>query len=205
MEDSASACRFDRGQNGRGSGPAELKGFWPRCPIVLRLTVWMPVAIALIIASMSSGENAETWLERGAEAFAYLRMAEAAQHFEKAVAIDPHSAETQLSMGVIRLFQYKNGVSEARNDTDLADDNGGNWTAEQWQARAEKRRAQMAQQNTTNAASPEQHLMRALELELRSQTGIEYLASLYYCWLDPTTEAYARHNYAKRWYERLLQ
>src|SRR3954447_22048150 len=94
--------------------------------------LWMPVAIALIIAR--SGENAETWLERGAEAFAYLRMAEAAQHFEKAVAIGPHSAKAQLSMGVIRLFQYKNGVSEARNDTDLADDNGGNWTAEQWQA-----------------------------------------------------------------------
>jgi tetratricopeptide (TPR) repeat protein len=164
-----------------------------------------PVAIELIITSMSSGENAETWLERGAEAFAYQRIAEAGQDFEKAVAADPRSSRAQLSLGVIRLFQYQNGVGEARHDTDLADDAGRSWTAEQWQARAEKRRGQIAEQNTTNAASAEEHLRRALELEPRNQTGIEYLASLYYWWLDPRTEAYARRDDAKHWYERLLE
>jgi len=162
------------------------------------------IVIAFIIADMSSGGNAETWLDKGSEAYAQMRIAEAGQDFEKAVAADPHSAGAHLSLGVIRLFQYQNGIGEARDEMDLAGD-GHRPTREQWQARAEKRRALVAEQNAGNAANAEQHLRRAVELKVRNQPSIEYLAALYYAILDPATEGRARLYDAKLWYRRLLE
>jgi Tfp pilus assembly protein PilF len=71
-----------------------------------------PVATALIIASMSSGDSAQRWLEKGAEAYAKMRLDEAGQDFHRAVEADPDSAKAQLSLRVIYLFQYQNGVAE---------------------------------------------------------------------------------------------
>jgi tetratricopeptide (TPR) repeat protein len=153
---------------------------------------------------MSSGENAETWLDKGAEAYAEMRIAEAGQNFEKAVAADPHSARAHLCLGVTLFFQYQNGIGEALNEMDLAGERH-RLTREQWQARAERRRAQIAEQNAGNAANAEAHLRRAVECETDNQPSIEYLAALYYAVLDPVTEHTARPDDAKLWYARLLE
>ncbi len=144
-----------------------------------------PVVIALIIASMSSSESAQTWLEKGAEAYANMRLDEAGQDFQKAVEADPHSAKAQLSLGVIYLFQYQNGV--AVQSGPLRDDNGDirPLTPTEVQAETEKERAQIAKQNATNGPSAEEHLKKALELEPRSEQAMEYLGALYFWWREP--------------------
>ena len=130
----------------------------------------------LIIVSMSSGESVQFWLEKGAEAFANRRPVEAAHNFEKAAAADPHSAKAQLCLGAIYLFQYQKGVAE-RLDPALRPPT---LTPAEFAARAERRRAQIAEQNATNAASAEQRLKQALDLEPRDLLAMEYLAALYY-------------------------
>ena len=133
-----------------------------------------------------------------------MRIAEAGQNFEKAVAADPHSARAHLCLGVTLFFQYQNGIGEALNEMDLAGERH-RLTREQWQARAERRRAQIAEQNAGNAANAEAHLRRAVECETDNQPSIEYLAALYYAVLDPVTEHTARPDDAKLWYARLLE
>ena len=152
---------------------------------------------------MSSGESAETWLERGAEAFADMRIDEAALHFEKAVAANLDSAKAHLCLGVIRLFQYQNGVGLQPDQIDWPGDKPK--TRAEYQARAERRRAQIEEQNATNAANAEQHLKKSLELQPHYELAIEYLGGLYYWWLDPTTEQRVRLDDAKQWYERVLE
>ena len=71
----------------------------------------LPVWLILIIGTMSSGDSAQTWLERGAEAYANMRIDEAGQDFQKAVEANPHSAKAHLSLGVIYFFKYLNGVA----------------------------------------------------------------------------------------------
>jgi tetratricopeptide (TPR) repeat protein len=153
---------------------------------------------------MSSGESAEVWLEKGAEAYAKMRMAEAAQDFEKAVAADSHSARAHLCLGVIYLFQYQNGVAQLPDPSSYAGEDR-SLTREGYQARAEARRAQIAEQNATNRVRSEEHLTRTLELEPRYELAMEYLAALYSWWRDPPTESFARLDEAKQTYERLLQ
>jgi Tfp pilus assembly protein PilF len=130
---------------------------------------------------MFSGETAQTWIEKGAEAFANMRMAEAAQDFQKAVEADPHFVKAQLSLGVIYLFQYQNGVA---GQPDRMDDvsSGRRRLPPTEVAKAEKRRAQIAEQTATNAARAEEHLKQAVQLDPRYEPAMEYLAALYFWW-----------------------
>jgi len=56
---------------------------------------------------MPARETAQTWIEKGAEAFANLRTVEAARYFQKAVEVDPYSLNAQLSLGVIYYFSIR--------------------------------------------------------------------------------------------------
>jgi hypothetical protein len=107
----------------------------------------------LIIPSMSSGESARTWLEKGAEAYAYMRLDEAGKDFQKAVEADPHSAKAHLCLGVIHLFQYQNGVALQHDPLRVPDESGclRPLTPAEVEAEVEKKRAQIVEQNATNA------------------------------------------------------
>jgi len=91
-------------------------------------------------------------LEKGAEAYAYMRLDEAGQDFQKAVEADPHSAKAQLSLGVIYLHQYQNGVAEQHDPLRVPDESGRvrPLTDAEIEAEAEKERAQISEQNATN-------------------------------------------------------
>ena len=167
---------------------------------------------------MSSGETAQTWLEKGAEAYAYMRLDEAGKDFQKAVEADPHSAKAHLSLGVIYLFQYQNGVSEQHNQLQVPDESGNlrPLTDAEIVAEAEKERAQIIEQNATNARSAEEHLKKALELEPRDEQAMEYLGLLYFWWREPDTtkdlraiivrqQRWARRDDALRIYTRLAE
>jgi hypothetical protein len=106
-------------------------------------------------------------------------MADAAQDFEKAVAADPHSARAHLRLGVIYLFQYQNGVAQLPDPSSYAGEDR-SLTRGRDQARAEARRAQVAEQDATNGVKSEEHLTRTLELEPRCELAMEYLAALYF-------------------------
>jgi tetratricopeptide (TPR) repeat protein len=153
---------------------------------------------------MSAGENAQEWLEKGAEAFANMRTDEAVQHFARAVTADPYLAKAHLSLGAIYLFQYQNGIAWRPNLSEGPGESHKTVLRELDQARAETRRAQIAEQNATNATTSEKHLRRALELHPRYQLAMEYLAGLYFWWLDPATERRVRGDDAKQWYQRVL-
>ena len=133
---------------------------------------------------MFSGETAQTWLEKGAEAFANMRMAEAAQDFQKAVEADPRSVKAQISLGGIYLIQYQNGVAAAEQPDPRE------LTQAEVAAKMEKRRAQLAEQNATNAAKAEEHLKQAVQLDPRYEPAMEYLAALYLWWRDPASEVW---------------
>ena len=167
------------------------------------------------MSGMFFDENSiQTWLDRGAEAFANFHLDEAKQDFARAVALDPHSAKAQLSLGVIYLFAYQNGVSK---DPDLPPD----WVdhlkdlppgampppppVPPARGRSPKRTAQIAEQNSTNGAMSEEHLKKALEIEPRDEPAMEYLALLYFWWRDAGTELWARGDDARHCYERILE
>ncbi len=167
---------------------------------------------------MSSGESAQSWLEKGAEAYAYMRLDEAGQDFQKAVEADPHSAKAQLSLGVIHVFQYQNGLAEQHNQLQVPDESGNlrPLTDAEIVAEAEKERAQIIEQNATNARSAEEHLKKALELEPRDEQAMEYLGLLYFWWREPDTskdlkaiilrqQRWARRDDARQLYTRLAE
>jgi tetratricopeptide (TPR) repeat protein len=167
---------------------------------------------------MSSGESAQRWLEKGAEAYAYMRIDEAGKDFQKAVEADPHSAKAQLSLGVIYLFQYRNGAFEQHNQLQVPDESGNlrPLTDAEIVAEAEKERAQIIEQNATNARSAEEHLKKALELEPRDEQAMEYLGLLYFWWREPDTskdlkaiifrqQRWARRDDARQTYTRLAE
>ena len=157
---------------------------------------------------MFSGEAAQTWLEKGAAAYANMRTAEAAQDFQKAVEADPHSVRAQLSLGVIYLFQYQNGLTEPLDRMDDASSAPRRLTGEELAAKAEKRRAQIAEQNATNASKAEEHLKQAVQLDPRYEPAMEYLAALYFWWRDPASdmwELWARRDDARYWYARIAE
>jgi tetratricopeptide (TPR) repeat protein len=151
---------------------------------------------------MFSGETAQTWLEKGAEAFANRRMAEAAQDFQNAVEADPHSVKAQISLGGIYLIQYQNGVAAAEQPDPRK------LTQAEVAAKMEKRRAQLAEQNATNAAKAEEHLKQAVQLDPRYEPAMEYLAALYFWWRDPAGEVWqvwARRDDARHWYAQIAE
>jgi tetratricopeptide (TPR) repeat protein len=176
------------------------------------------VAILPIIATMSSGESAQMWLEKGADAYAYMRFDEAEKDFQKAVEADPHSAKAHLCLGVIHVFQYQNGVAEQHNQLQVPDASGHlrPLTDAEIVAEAEKERAQISEQNATNARSAEEHLKKALELEPRDEQAMEYLGLLYFRWREPDTskdlraiisrqQRWARRDDARQIYTRLAE
>jgi tetratricopeptide (TPR) repeat protein len=162
---------------------------------------------------MSSGESAETWLEKGAEAFASMRMTEAGQAFQSAVTSDPLSAKAHLCLGVIKFFEYQNGVSM---QPDLPQDYLE--TLRNWKPGSPPpprppdirpldpaiKSARIIEQNSTNGAKAEEHLKRTLELESRYEPAMEYLAALYFRWLDPVNHLPVRLEMARQRYTRIL-
>jgi tetratricopeptide (TPR) repeat protein len=140
-----------------------------------------------------------------------MRMADAAQDFQKAVEADPHSAKAHLSLGAIYLFQYQNGVAEQAVEMDDARSGPRRLTPAEVAAKAEKRRDQIAEQNATNAAMAEEHLKQAVQLDPGCEPAMEYLAALYVWWRDPAGpmsvwgELWARRDDARHWYARLAE
>lgn len=161
-----------------------------------------PFANLFIIAIMSSGESAQTWLEKGAEAYAInMRLDEAGQHFRKAVEVDPHYAKAHLCLGVIYLFQYQNGVAP-----DPLPQGWEGITRAEVEAEDEKQRARIVKQNATNGPSAEEHLKKALELEPGYDQAMEYLGAVYFWWRDPTTAGLGvRHDDARQIYTRIAE
>ena len=143
-----------------------------------------------------------------------MRLDEAGQDFQKAVEADPRSAKAHLSLGVIYLFRYQNGVGKP---VDLPDDYlnrikklppGSPPPAlppRSLLGRSPNRIAQISGQNSTNGAMAEEYLKKALELEPLNEQSMEYLGALYFWWRDPATENWARRDDARRWYARLLE
>ena len=158
------------------------------------------------------------WLEKGAEAYAYMRLDEAGQDFQKAVEADPHSAKAHLCLGVIHVFQYQNGVALQHDPLRVPDESGRlrPLADAEIEAEAEKERAQIIEQNATNASSAEEHLKKALELEPRDEQAMEYLGVLYFWWREPETfkdlraiilrqQRWARRDDARQIYTRIAE
>jgi tetratricopeptide (TPR) repeat protein len=167
---------------------------------------------------MSSGESAKTWLEKGAEAYAYMRFDEVGNDFQKAVEADPCSAKAHLCLGVVHLFQYQNGVALQHDPSRVPDESKclRLLTPAEVEAEAEQERAQIIEQNATNAPSAEEHLMKALELEPQYEQAMEYLGALYFWWRDPATTKdlraiilrqprWARRDDARQIYTRIAE
>src|SRR5215471_20469524 len=75
-------------------------------------------------------------------------------------------------------------------------------------AKAEERRAQIEEQNATNAARAELHLKQAVQLDPRCEPATEYLAALYFWWRDPASEVWqvwARRDDARHWYAQIAE
>lgn len=166
--------------------------------------------VVLIISGMSSGESGvQTWIDRGKEAYWHLHLTEAAKNFENAVATDLHSDQARLCFGVISLFLYQNGVSEAREKF-LDPRSDRTWSRAEMAAEVERIRALIAEQNSTHGKRAEENLLQVLQLDPRNKLGMEYLAALYYAWLDPTSDAFGNRRRlrladAQRWYKRILE
>jgi tetratricopeptide (TPR) repeat protein len=166
--------------------------------------------VTLIISSMSFGEsNVQTWIDRGREAYGHRHLPEAADDFEKAVATDPQSVQAHLCFGVACLFLYQNGVSEAQPRF-FDPDNHRTWSRTDMAAELDRVRAVVGEQNATNGKRAEDNLQQALQLDPRNTLATEYLAALYYHWLDPKTDSLgnrrrSRLTDALHWYRRILE
>ncbi|MBV8550328.1 MAG: hypothetical protein JOY54_03430 [Acidobacteriaceae bacterium] len=159
---------------------------------------------------MSSGDNdAQAWIDRGVEAYWHMNLADAAQNFEKAVALDPQSVRARLCFGVTSLFLYQNGVSEV--NVNFLDVPGGRPPKRaEMAAEVDRVRALIGEQNATNGKRAEDNLQQALQLDPQNELVMEYLAALYYAWIDPNTDwlgtkRRSRLDEAKHWYERILE
>ena len=145
--------------------------------------------LALTIGTMSFGQDsAQSWIERGKRAYGKMHLPEAAADFEKAISVEPNSAEARLCYGVACLFLYQNGTSEA-SPRFLNPDSTGHWSDGDIKAELQRIRSLIAEQNATNGKRAQENLRRALELDPRNELAMEYLASLYYWWVDPDTDS----------------
>jgi tetratricopeptide (TPR) repeat protein len=140
-----------------------------------------------IIVTMSSGESAQRWLEKGAEAYAYMRLDEAGEDFQKAVEATRFTGRSRFSQRSIT------GVTSSYHTAPLP------------LGTSAKRTAQITQRNSTNGAMAEEHLKKALELEPRDEQAMEYLGLLYFWWKDPATENSARRDDARQIYTRIAE
>jgi tetratricopeptide (TPR) repeat protein len=142
--------------------------------------------------------SAETWLARGIEAYQARRFDEAAEHFEKAVAMDPGSVQAHLALGAVRLTLYKKRpplhffAEREISEREVEDFR-------------EREKAILAEQNAANWALAENSLKQANELDPENALVVEYLCALYFAWKDPLDETNDRMDEAKQWLERLLE
>ncbi len=143
----------------------------------------------------------EAWIARGIEAYQAGRFQEACEHFEKAVAFNPGSAQAHLALGAARLTLYRQ--RPAGHSLHPASD--GHTMERAWAAFQDKEKAILSEQNSTNWPLAEQSLQRANQLDPEDPLIIEYLCSLYFAWKDPLDEANDRFDEAKHWLERLLE
>lgn len=128
------------------------------------------------IASMSSDEaDTQTWIDRGTEAYWRLQISEAAQAFEKAVAIGPQSTQARLCFGVACFFLYQNGLSDVHTSFES-----------EMTAELDRIRGLITEQNSTNGKRAEENLQQALHLEPQNKLAMAYLAALYHAWSDST-------------------
>lgn len=142
-----------------------------------------------------------------------MATAEAGQCFEEAVAVEPGFARAHLCLGAIKFFEYQNGISiQPDLPQDYLD------TLKDWKPGSPPppppnirpldpaaKRARIAEQNSTKGAEAEKHLKRALELEPHSEPAMEYLAALYFRWLEPANQRPERRDEARQWYAHLLE
>src|SRR5437868_10018146 len=146
---------------------------------------------ALIIACMYLGRSgAQTWIDRGKEAYWHFQLAEAAQDFEKAVAADPGSMEAHLCLGVVSLFLYQNGVGDARQKFFHVLDRQRPLSHAEADTELNRTQALIAEQNSTNGKRAEENLQQALQLDGKNKLAMEYIAALYHTWLDPTSDLF---------------
>jgi tetratricopeptide (TPR) repeat protein len=165
---------------------------------------------ALIIACMSLGESAaQTWIERGKEAYGHLQLAEAAQDFEKAVSADPQSLEARLCFGVASLFLYQNGLGDAQAKF-FDPDSRRPLSRAEVAAELNRTRVLIAEQNSTNGKRAEENLLQALQLDPQNKLAMEYLAALCHAWLDPISDSLGNNRYSRltdalHWYKRIIE
>jgi len=144
--------------------------------------------------------SAEAWLARGAEAYLKQRFTEAAEHFEKAAATDPRSAQAHLALGAARLTLYQRRPSPVSTYLFATPD----FSERELAVHQENEKAILTEQNSTNWPLAEKSLKRANQLEPENSLIVEYLCALYFYWKDPLDKD-DRANEAKQWLERLLE
>lgn len=155
------------------------------------------------------GTSAQTWIDRGKEAYWHLHLAEAAQDFERAVAMDPQSIQARLCFGVVSLFLYQNGLGDARSKF-FDPDSGRPLSRAEIAAELNRTGALIAEQNSTNGKRAEENLQQALQLDPWNQVAMAYLAALYHTWLDPTSDSLGNNRQSRltdalHWYKRIIE
>ncbi|MBV8820207.1 MAG: hypothetical protein JO022_17735 [Acidobacteriaceae bacterium] len=144
--------------------------------------------------------SAAAWLACGAEAYLKRRFTEAAEHFEKAAATDPESAQAHLALGAARLTLYRRRPSPVSTYLFATRD----FSERELAVHQENEKAILDEQNATNWRFAENSLKRANQLEPENSLIVEYLCALYFYWKDPLDKD-DRVNEAKQWLERLLE
>jgi tetratricopeptide (TPR) repeat protein len=151
---------------------------------------------------MSSEEHgADARIASGIEAYQKHHFDEAAEHFEKAVTMDPGSLDAHLALGATRLTLYQRRPSPA--STYLAERR--DITERELIEYREKERVILAEQNRTNWPLAETSLKRANQLDPRNELVVEYLCVLYFSWKNPGDEEADRMDDAKQWFEHLAE
>jgi tetratricopeptide (TPR) repeat protein len=146
--------------------------------------------------------TAEAWLARGTEAYTKGSFDKAAEHFEKAIAADPRSAQAHLALGATRLTLYQGGrwpPSPAYGSIP------GDILEAEFTAYREQEKALLIEQNSTNWPLAEKSLNRASQLDPQNSLIAEYLCALYWIWEDPLNEENDRMDDAKWWLKRLAE
>ncbi|MEZ5353749.1 MAG: hypothetical protein R2762_14010 [Bryobacteraceae bacterium] len=154
-------------------------------------------------------DPARKWIDQGKLAYQQMQLSEAYAHFEKAVTADPGSVEARLCFGVICLFQYQNGSTDLIPEFYLATEEP-SWSEDDISAEIERVREALATLNATHGRRAEENLLRAIELDRGNALAMEYLAYLYFDWLDNDTDSpgatrASRLTEAKHWYKQILE
>jgi tetratricopeptide (TPR) repeat protein len=145
--------------------------------------------------------RAKEWLTRGIEAYGNREFEEAADCCEKAVEIEPNSADAHLALGAVRFTLYLRGCFEKLTFSSK----GNSLTWEEFERLRDLEKVLRAEQNATNGPLAEKSLKRANELDPQSKLAAEYLSSFYFHWKDPANENNDRAREATFWLDRLIE